>query len=149
MRILSGGIVRARDDSCNNAALGHNERMPVADGSGAVPAGGSGLTSEMSPARRLYLFVGDLLANVGLGALVGLEVRRVLKPGGTLHMFEHTGSRYFPFNVMLHALTPLSRKVGPDLNRDTVANVQRARFRGTSVERVFLDVVNVIHAIRS
>ena len=66
-----------------------------------------------------------------------------------LHMFEHTGSRYFPFNVMLHALTPLSRKVGPDPNRDTVANVQRARFRVTSVERVFLDVVNVIHAIRS
>ena len=39
-----------------------------------MPAGGSGLTSETSPARRLYLFVGDLLANVGLGALVGLIV---------------------------------------------------------------------------
>jgi ubiquinone/menaquinone biosynthesis C-methylase UbiE len=74
------------------------------------------------------------------------EVRRVLKPGGELHMFEHTGSRYFPFNVMLHALTPLSRKAGPDLDRDTIGNVQRAGFRVTGVERVFLDVVNAIHA---
>lgn len=74
------------------------------------------------------------------------EVRRVLKPGGELHMFEHTGSRYFPFNVMLHALTPLSRTVGPDLDRNTIANVERAGFRVTEVERIFLDVVNVVHA---
>jgi SAM-dependent methyltransferase len=35
--------------------------------------------------------------------VAGLEsVRRVLKPGGELRMFEHTGSRYFPFNMMMH-----------------------------------------------
>ncbi len=76
------------------------------------------------------------------------EVWRILKPGGELHMFEHTGSRYFPFNVMLHALTPLVSKVGPELDRNTIDNVRRAGFRVTGVERVFLDVVNVVHAER-
>ena len=82
--------------------------------------------------------------------LLGLqEVRRILKPGGELHMFEHTGSRYFPFNLMLHALTPLVRKVGPELDRNTIGNVRKAGFRVTGVERVFLDVVNVVHAVRA
>ena len=46
--------------------------------------------------------------------VAGLSVlRRVLKPGGQLHMFEHTGSRYFPFNAMLNTLTPLVRRFGP------------------------------------
>lgn len=77
------------------------------------------------------------------------EVRRVLKPGGELHMFEHTGSRYFPFNMMLHVLTPLSRQTGPDLDRDTIANVRQAGFQVTGVERIFLDVVNVVHAVKN
>ena len=38
---------------------------------------------------------------------------RVLKAGGQLHMFEHTGSRYFPFNAMLDVLNPLARRFGP------------------------------------
>ena len=45
------------------------------------------------------------------------ELRRVLRPGGSLHMFEHTGSRWFPFNLMLTACTPLSRVFGPEMNR--------------------------------
>jgi ubiquinone/menaquinone biosynthesis C-methylase UbiE len=77
-----------------------------------------------------------------------MEVHRVLKPGGELHMFEHTASRYFPFSVMLRAMTPLSSTVGPDLDRDTIGNVQRAGFSVTGVESVFLDVVNLIHARR-
>ena len=76
------------------------------------------------------------------------ELFRVLKPGGDLCMFEHTGSRYFPFNLMLHAMTPLSRRVGPDLNRPTVDNVKRAGFEVKSVRNFFLDVVKTIYAIR-
>ena len=34
-------------------------------------------------------------------------LRRVLKPGGTIGMFEHTGSRWFPFGLMLHLMTLL------------------------------------------
>jgi SAM-dependent methyltransferase len=74
------------------------------------------------------------------------ELYRVLRPGGTLGMFEHTGSRYFPFNVLLDALTPLSRLVGPDLNRDTVGNVLRAGFTVELVEPLYLDIVKTIRA---
>ncbi len=74
------------------------------------------------------------------------ELRRVLKPGGELRMFEHTGSRWFPFNLMLHAMTPISRKFGPEMNRDTVSNVRKAGFRLKSVENVYLDVVRIIVA---
>ena len=77
----------------------------------------------------------------------GLEsLGRVLRPAGELHMFEHTGSTVFPFSLMLHLMTTVSRRVGPELNRDTVANVERAGFRIDSVESVYLDIVRVIHA---
>ena len=56
----------------------------------------------------------------------GLEqLRRVLKPGGQLRMFEHTGSRWFPFSLMLNLMTPVSRLTGPELNRPTVENVEK------------------------
>ena len=77
----------------------------------------------------------------------GLEaLHRVLKPGGELHMFEHTGSRYYPFRLMMNLMTPLSRKVGPEMNRPTVENVKAAGFTLEKVEHVFLDVVKTIHA---
>ena len=74
------------------------------------------------------------------------ELRRVLKPGGKLRMFEHTGSRYYPFRLMLDLMTPLSRKAGPEMNRDTVSNVARAGFQIREVRNVFLDVVKTITA---
>jgi ubiquinone/menaquinone biosynthesis C-methylase UbiE len=77
----------------------------------------------------------------------GLEsLRRVLKPAGELRMFEHTGSRWFPFNLMMHVMTPLSRRVGPEMNRRTVDNVRRAGFRIREVRNIYLDVVKTIHA---
>ena len=77
----------------------------------------------------------------GLAAL-----RRVLKPGGELRMFEHTGSRYFPFNLMMNMMTPLSRRFGPEMNRPTVDNVVRAGFRLRQVNHLYLDVVKTIVA---
>ena len=74
-------------------------------------------------------------------------LRRVLKPGGELFMFEHTGSRWFPFNVLLNLMSPLSRRFGPEMNRDTVANVARAGFEVAAVEPVYLDVVKMIRAV--
>jgi ubiquinone/menaquinone biosynthesis C-methylase UbiE len=75
-----------------------------------------------------------------------VALRRVMKPGGELHMFEHTGSRYFPFSVMMNLMTPLSRQVGPDMNRATVENVKAAGFTLREVNHVYLDVVKTIHA---
>jgi len=78
----------------------------------------------------------------------GLEaLRRVLKPGGELHMFEHTGSRYYPFRLMMNLMTPLSRLAGPDMNRPTIDNVAAAGFQLREVKHVYLDVVKTIHAV--
>ncbi len=75
-------------------------------------------------------------------------IHRVLKPGGELFMFEHTGSRLAPFRTMMDLMTRLSERVGPAMNRDTTANVRAAGFRIIEVENVFLDVVKTIRAIK-
>lgn len=74
------------------------------------------------------------------------QLRRVLRPGGELRMFEHTGSRWLPFSAMLHACTALTRLYGPDLNRPTVDTVRRAGFEITRVKGHYLDVVKSIEA---
>ena len=73
-------------------------------------------------------------------------LRRVLKPGGMLYMFEHTGSHVFPFNLMLNLMTPLWKPIGPEMNRDTVANVEKAGFKILQLENIYLDVVKTIVA---
>ena len=75
-------------------------------------------------------------------------LNRVLKPGGRLYMFEHTGSRYFPFKYMLDMMTAISRKIGPEMNRNTVANAKAAGFEVTEVNNLFLDIVKTIKAIK-
>ena len=83
------------------------------------------------------------------GPVNGLRrLHRALKPGGELRMFEHTGSRWFPFNVMLHLMTPISRLSGPDLNRPTVANVAKAGFAIQEVYNLYLDIVKTIVAVK-
>ncbi|MBF0587937.1 MAG: class I SAM-dependent methyltransferase [Magnetococcales bacterium] len=78
----------------------------------------------------------------------GLEaLKRVIKPGGALRMFEHTGSRIFPFRQILNLTNPLWSSIGPDVNRNTVANVQQAGFQQVRVNNHFLDVVRSIEAI--
>ena len=73
-------------------------------------------------------------------------LRRLLRPGGELRMFEHTGSRWFPFSVMLNAMNPIARRLGPEVNRDTPANVVKAGFEIKRVYNVYLDVVRTIYA---
>jgi ubiquinone/menaquinone biosynthesis C-methylase UbiE len=75
------------------------------------------------------------------------SLRRVLKPGAELRMFEHTGSRWFPFNLMLNIMTPLTSRFGPAMNRPTVDNVRRAGFRIREVRHLYLDVVKTITAV--
>ena len=76
------------------------------------------------------------------------ELRRVLRTGGDLYMFEHTGSRWFPFSVMMNLMTPLTSRVGPDMNRPTIENVRKAGFRLQGIDNIYLDVVKTIHAVK-
>jgi hypothetical protein len=45
-------------------------------------------------------------------------------------------------------MTPLTRRMGPDLNRDTVGNVLKAGFRLRRVENVYMDIVRIIEAVK-
>src|SRR5215470_1536090 len=76
------------------------------------------------------------------------ELYRVLRPGGQILMFEHVRSRIGPLGVFLDLMTPLSRRVGPELNRDTVGNVLKAGFRIRREENVYLDIVKIIEGVK-
>jgi ubiquinone/menaquinone biosynthesis C-methylase UbiE len=76
------------------------------------------------------------------------ELRRVLKPGGRLLMFEHVRSQVPAVGLFLDAFTYLSRLIGPDMNRDTVANVRRAGFRIVREENAYFDIVKAIEAVK-
>ena len=76
-------------------------------------------------------------------------LHRVLKPEGKLFMFEHTGSRFHPFRLMMDLMTNLTEKIGPAMNRDTISNVRAAGFQVTEVDNIFLDVVKTIKAVKT
>jgi ubiquinone/menaquinone biosynthesis C-methylase UbiE len=75
------------------------------------------------------------------------ELRRVLRPQGRLLLFEHVRSRIAPIGWMQDLMTPITRRLGPDMNRDTLANVQRAGFRVVREENVYLDIVKAVEAV--
>ncbi len=77
------------------------------------------------------------------------ELYRVLKPGGQILMLEHVRSTAIgPIGIMMDLMTQLTRQFGPELNRDTVGNVQKAGFRLRRVENAYLDIVKVIEAVK-
>lgn len=77
------------------------------------------------------------------------QLHRVLKPGGDLFMFEHTGSAFYPIRPMMQLMSKLTEALGPSMSRETVDNVEQAGFELVEITPVFLDVVKIIHARRS
>ena len=63
-------------------------------------------------------------------------------------MFEHVRSRVGPIAVLQDLMTPITRRLGPDMNRETVANVVRAGFELCREENVYLDIMKAIQARR-
>lgn len=76
------------------------------------------------------------------------EILRVLKPGGKMLMFEHVRSNIFWMGVMMDLLSVLTRRVGPELNRDTHANIIKAGFCLNREVNVYLDMVKLFEAIK-
>lgn len=74
------------------------------------------------------------------------EVRRVLRPGGRLFLFEHVRSRIGPIGIMQDIFTVVSRRFGPEMNRDTVGTVLKVGFRMIREENLYLDIVKAIEA---
>ena len=77
------------------------------------------------------------------------ELHRCLKPRGRLLMFEHVRSRIGPVAILQDLMTPLSSRFGPDMNRDTTANVLRAGFVLNKETNAYLDIVKMIDARRN
>ena len=75
------------------------------------------------------------------------ELRRVLKPGGKLLMFEHVRSNIFWMGPMLDLMSRVSRKFGPELNRRTKENVLKAGFKLTRDINIYLDMVKLYEAV--
>ncbi len=75
------------------------------------------------------------------------EIRRVLKPGGKLLMFEHVRSDIFWMGPMMDLMTYVSRMFGPDLNRRTGENIIKAGFKLVREINVYLDMVKLFEAV--
>ena len=76
------------------------------------------------------------------------ELYRVLRPGGSLLMFEHVRSRNPIFGLALDFMTLWTRLSGTEMNRNTLENAVAAGFRITQIESAYLDIVLAIRATK-
>ena len=74
------------------------------------------------------------------------EIRRILKPGGRLIMFEHMLSRNPLLQPMLYSMNFMI-PIGPRFTRKTLANVRAAGFNVVLDENVYMDIVKHIEAV--
>ena len=73
------------------------------------------------------------------------ELKRVLKPGGNILMFEHVLSKNPIYGLSLRIMSQFtSRFLGPHLDRDTIGNLRKAGFIIESDQNVYLDIVKNI-----
>lgn len=74
------------------------------------------------------------------------ELRRVVKPGGQVHLLEHMRSKFGWLGRVMDLFDPITlRLLGPHINRRTVENVQKAGLEIASVEH--LDSLGIFRRI--
>jgi len=80
--------------------------------------------------------------------ILGLqEIRRVLKPRGRVYLLEHVVSRKRVLGWVMRRINGISRAMsGANIDRDTVANVEKAGLRVVEVRDLAADVVKLIVA---
>jgi ubiquinone/menaquinone biosynthesis C-methylase UbiE len=70
------------------------------------------------------------------------ELKRVLKPGGRIMMFEHVLSKNPVYGTLLKLMSLLTTRVsGTHLDRDTAENLRLAGFALESERNIYLDIV--------
>ena len=87
--------------------------------------------------RSLDVTVGTFVFCSVPDPIAGLhELQRVLRPGGRLFLLEHVLLEWEPAKSLMHALSPLVRRMtGVNIDRDTEGNVRKAGFRVVTVRR--------------
>jgi ubiquinone/menaquinone biosynthesis C-methylase UbiE len=77
------------------------------------------------------------------------EIKRVLKPGGQLLMYEHVISSNRFLSFLMNVMNPIvSRVFGPNINRDTVANLTKAGLKVVNQENIQYDVFKRIDVLK-
>jgi len=75
------------------------------------------------------------------------EIKRVLKPSGELVMFEHVLSKNPVYAVILKLMSFITQYLeGTYLDRNTVANAEKAGFKIHSHKNVYLDIVKALRS---
>jgi len=73
------------------------------------------------------------------------EVRRVLRPDGSLHLMEHVRAGNRVVGRLMDLINPVAvRLMGANINRDTVGNVQKAAFEPDDVKSRMFGILKLI-----
>ena len=74
------------------------------------------------------------------------ELHRVLKDDGKLLMFEHVRPSNIFLGTMMDLMAPLISMIGPNINRRTGENVEKAGFTISKEYNIYIDMVKLYEA---
>ncbi|MCU1531548.1 MAG: SAM-dependent methyltransferase [Arthrobacter sp.] len=112
-----------------------------------------GAAEHIAAAASVDVVTSLVLCSVADQAAVLAEIRRVLRPGGTLAFYEHVRSDHRLFAAAEDLLTPLWRRIagGCHPNRDTLNAITAAGFTvqshrrfGFAVHRLATPVAHIL-----